>query len=115
MFRPSGRSPPGGSGGDRPACRWNAGGARACLCRRGGCPNQRGPKPAGQAETALPTKPPPHSATRVARPKLVRAFEQIVAEELMDAFNNQGDAINREEDAHRMAEASRVCTHSARY
>ena len=36
---------------------------------------------------------------------------EIVAAELMDAFNNTGNSIKRKEDMHRMAEANKAFAH----
>jgi small subunit ribosomal protein S7 len=33
----------------------------------------------------------------------------------MNAYNNQGDAIKKREDTHRMAEANKAFAHFARY
>ncbi len=44
-----------------------------------------------------------------------RSFDQLLAQELMDAYNNQGDAIKKKEDTHRMAEANKAFAHFARY
>lgn len=49
------------------------------------------------------------------RAKSGRSFDKLLAQELMDAFNNQGDAMKRKEDTHRMAEANRAFAHFARY
>ena len=37
-----------------------------------------------------------------------------IAAELMDAYNNQGTAVKKREDTHRMAEANRAFAHFAR-
>lgn len=37
-----------------------------------------------------------------------------IAAELMDAYNNQGSAVKKREDTHRMAEANRAFAHFAR-
>jgi small subunit ribosomal protein S7 len=50
-----------------------------------------------------------------ARSKSGKSFDQLLADELLNAFNNQGDAIKKREDAHRMAEANRAFAHFARY
>ncbi len=50
-----------------------------------------------------------------ARHKKGKSFDQKLAAELMDAFNNTGDAIKKKEDTHRMAEANKAFAHFARY
>jgi small subunit ribosomal protein S7 len=43
------------------------------------------------------------------------SFDKLLARELMDAYNNTGDAIKKKEDTHRMAEANKAFAHFARY
>ena len=50
-----------------------------------------------------------------ARSKTGKAFDQRLADELLNAYNNQGDAIKKREDTHRMAEANKAFAHFARY
>lgn len=50
-----------------------------------------------------------------ANAKSGRGFDARLADELLNAFNNQGDAIKKREDAHRMAEANKAFAHFARY
>lgn len=50
-----------------------------------------------------------------ARSKSGKSFDQLLADELMNAFNNTGDAIKKKEDTHRMAEANKAFAHFARY
>lgn len=50
-----------------------------------------------------------------ARSKSGKSFEQRLADELLNAYNNQGDAIKKREDTHRMAEANKAFAHFARY
>jgi small subunit ribosomal protein S7 len=50
-----------------------------------------------------------------ARAKSGSGFDQRLARELMDAYNNTGDAIKKKEDTHRMAEANKAFAHFARY
>ncbi len=50
-----------------------------------------------------------------ARNKSGTSFDKRLARELMDAYNNQGDAIKKKEDTHRMAEANKAFAHFARY
>jgi small subunit ribosomal protein S7 len=50
-----------------------------------------------------------------ARNKSGKSFDQLLADELLNAYNNQGDAIKKREDTHRMAEANKAFAHFARY
>jgi small subunit ribosomal protein S7 len=50
-----------------------------------------------------------------ARSKSGKKFSDLLADELMNAANNQGDAIKKREDTHRMAEANKAFAHFARY
>ena len=50
-----------------------------------------------------------------AQAKKGKSFDQKLADELMNAYNNQGDAIKKKEDTHKMAEANRAFAHFARY
>lgn len=50
-----------------------------------------------------------------ARTKSGRPFDKRLAQELMDAYNNTGDAMKKKEDTHRMAEANKAFAHFARY
>ena len=50
-----------------------------------------------------------------AQAKKGKSFDQRLADELMNAYNNQGDAIKKKEDTHKMAEANRAFAHFARY
>jgi small subunit ribosomal protein S7 len=49
------------------------------------------------------------------RSKSGKAFDHLLADELLNAYNNQGDAIKKREDTHRMAEANKAFAHFARY
>jgi len=49
------------------------------------------------------------------RGKSGKSFDKLLAQELMDAYNNTGDAIKKKEDTHRMAEANKAFAHFARY
>ena len=49
------------------------------------------------------------------RSKSGKAFDKLLAQELMDAYNNQGDAMKKKEDTHKMAEANKAFAHFARY
>lgn len=50
-----------------------------------------------------------------ARTKQGKSFDKLLADELMNAFNNTGDAVKKREDTHRMAEANKAFAHFARY
>jgi len=50
-----------------------------------------------------------------ARNKSGKPFDQLLADELMNAYNNTGDAVKKREDTHKMAEANRAFAHFARY
>lgn len=50
-----------------------------------------------------------------ARSKKGKSFDVCLADELMNAFNNTGDAIKKREDTHKMAEANKAFAHFARY
>jgi small subunit ribosomal protein S7 len=46
-----------------------------------------------------------------ARNRSGRSMADKLSAELMDAANNQGAAVKRKDDAHRMAEANRAFAH----
>lgn len=50
-----------------------------------------------------------------ANKKSGKGFDERLAAELLDAFNNQGDAMKKKEDTHKMAEANKAFAHFARY
>ncbi len=50
-----------------------------------------------------------------ARHKSGKSFDHKLAVELLDAYNNTGEAIRKKEDTHRMAEANKAFAHFARY
>lgn len=50
-----------------------------------------------------------------ARSKSGKGFDQLLADEFLNAFNGTGDAIKKREDTHRMAEANKAFAHFARY
>ncbi|MBP9827245.1 30S ribosomal protein S7 [Candidatus Saccharibacteria bacterium] len=50
-----------------------------------------------------------------ARSKEGKSFDKLLANELLDASNNQGDAIKKKTDTHQMAEANKAFAHFARY
>ena len=43
------------------------------------------------------------------------SFDKRLADELMNAYNNTGDAIKKKEDTHKMADANKAFAHFARY
>lgn len=43
------------------------------------------------------------------------SFDKLLADELMSAYNNTGEAIKKKEETHRMAEANKAFAHFARY
>jgi small subunit ribosomal protein S7 len=49
------------------------------------------------------------------RSKSGRSFDVLLCEEILNAYNNSGDAIKKREDTHKMAEANRAFAHLARY
>lgn len=50
-----------------------------------------------------------------ARNKSGKSFDHKLANELLDACNNTGEAIRKKEETHRMAEANKAFAHFARY
>jgi small subunit ribosomal protein S7 len=52
---------------------------------------------------------------KAARSKSGKNFDEILASELLDAYNNVGDAFKKKEDTHKMAEANRAFAHLARF
>jgi small subunit ribosomal protein S7 len=46
-----------------------------------------------------------------ARSRSGKSFSEKLAGELMDALNNQGAAIRKREESHKMAEANRAFSH----
>jgi len=50
-----------------------------------------------------------------ARSKKGQSFDKKLASELINAFNNEGDAMKKKQDAHQMAEANKAFAHFARY
>jgi small subunit ribosomal protein S7 len=51
----------------------------------------------------------------VARQKKGKGMSEKLAEELMNAANDQGAAIKKKEDTHKMAQANKAFAHYARY
>jgi small subunit ribosomal protein S7 len=50
-----------------------------------------------------------------ARARSGSSFDKRLADELLNAYNNTGDAIKKREDTHKMAEANKAFAHFARY
>ena len=50
-----------------------------------------------------------------ARSKKGQSFDKKLASEIVNAFNNEGDAMKKKQDAHQMAEANKAFAHFARY
>ncbi|MGH7141973.1 MAG: 30S ribosomal protein S7 [Candidatus Saccharimonadales bacterium] len=51
---------------------------------------------------------------QAARARKGMSMAERISAELVDAYNNQGTAVKKREDAHRMAEANRAFAHFAR-
>jgi small subunit ribosomal protein S7 len=51
---------------------------------------------------------------QAARKRNGKTFESKLAEELLDAFNNKGKAVETKEATHRMAEANKAFAHYGR-
>lgn len=77
------------------------------------------PRRVGGATYQVPMEVPAHRqfalATRwiieSARNRSGKSFAEKLAGELMDAANNEGPAVRKREEAHRMAEANRAFSH----
>jgi len=77
------------------------------------------PRRVGGSTYQVPVEVPPHRRTSLsmrwllaaARNRGGRSMADKLAAELMDAANNQGAAVKRKDDAHRMAEANRAFAH----
>jgi len=52
---------------------------------------------------------------QIARSKKGKSMAEKLAEELMNAANEQGAAIKKKEDTHKMAQANKAFAHYARY
>lgn len=50
-----------------------------------------------------------------ARSKKGKAFHKKLAEEVLAAYSNQGSAIKRKEEVHKMAEANKAFAYMAKY
>jgi small subunit ribosomal protein S7 len=64
----------------------------------------------GERRFALATK----WILSAARSKKGKSMAEKLAQELMDCVNNQGNAIKKKQDTHRMAEANKAFAHFAR-
>ena len=51
----------------------------------------------------------------MARARKGISMQDRIAQELVDAYNNQGGAVKKKEDVHKMAEANRAFAHFAKY
>lgn len=77
------------------------------------------PRRVGGSTYQVPVEVPPHRRVALgmrwmlaaARSRSGRSMAEKLAGELMDAANNQGAAVKRRDDAHRMAEANRAFAH----
>ncbi len=77
------------------------------------------PRRVGGANYQVPVEVPPERRTSLAmrwilaaaRTRPGKSMAEKLAAELMDAANNQGAAIKRREEVHRMAEANRAFAH----
>ncbi len=49
------------------------------------------------------------------RSKQGASFGKLLAEELLDAYNNSGTAVRQKENVHKMAEANKAFAHYARF
>jgi small subunit ribosomal protein S7 len=56
-----------------------------------------------------------HWLIDAARHKKGKPMAQKLADELLEAYQNQGDAVKKRMDVHRMAEANRAFAHFARF
>lgn len=77
------------------------------------------PRRVGGSTYQVPVEVPAHRARSLAMRWLLasassrngRSMAEKLASEFMDAANNQGNAIKKKEDTHRMAEANRAFAH----
>jgi len=77
------------------------------------------PRRVGGSTYQVPVEVPPDRARSLAmrwllaaaRARNGRSMSEKLAAELMDAANNQGTAMKKKEDTHRMAEANRAFAH----
>lgn len=52
---------------------------------------------------------------KVAKSKKGKSMAEALAEELMQASNNMGDAVKKKEESHKMAEANKALAHLAKF
>jgi small subunit ribosomal protein S7 len=52
---------------------------------------------------------------KASRGKKGKPMAECLGQELIDAFNNAGEAVKKKEETHRMAEANRAFAHYARF
>lgn len=77
------------------------------------------PRRVGGSTYQVPVEVPPDRARALAmrwllaaaRARSGRSMSEKLAAEVMDAYQNQGNAIKKREDTHRMAEANRAFAH----
>ncbi len=77
------------------------------------------PRRVGGATYQVPMEVPPHRQFALAcrwiiaaaRARSGKSFPEKLAAELLDAYNNQGAAVRKREETHRMAEANRAFSH----
>jgi len=50
-----------------------------------------------------------------ARGRSGQSFDRLLANELVDAYNNTGESVKKKQDTHQMAEANKAFAHFARY
>lgn len=55
------------------------------------------------------------TSARDRRQSMGKNFAEALAAEIMDAYNEQGAAVKKRDDTHRMADANRAFAHFARY
>ena len=77
------------------------------------------PRRVGGATYQVPMEVPPSRRTTLAirwllesaKARAGKSFAEKLADELMDAFKNEGAAIRKREETHKMAEANRAFSH----
>jgi small subunit ribosomal protein S7 len=77
------------------------------------------PRRVGGATYQVPMEVPPFRRTTLAirwvldaaKARSGKSFSEKLADELMDAYKNEGAAIRKREEAHKMAEANRAFSH----
>lgn len=80
------------------------------------------PRRVGGSTYQVPTEVEPYRATTLAmrwlldnaRKRNGRGMADKLANELIDAYNGQGNAVKKKDDTHRMAEANRAFAHFSR-